>query len=93
MFIARSRLEPLAPSGTTSVDGLMPPLTELVGIIHRIAINIALLTERESVQYQQPVHSRRFNVKVKDAVDSLIACLMALTLGLRGKKGSVFTDT
>jgi hypothetical protein len=25
-------------------------LTELEGIIHRIAINIALLTERESVQ-------------------------------------------
>ena len=50
MFIARRRLAPLAPSGTTSVDGRMPPLTELEGIIHRIAINIALLTERESVQ-------------------------------------------
>jgi len=50
MFIARSRLAPLAPSGATLVDGWMPPLTELEGIIHRIAINIALLTERESVQ-------------------------------------------
>jgi hypothetical protein len=50
MFIARSRLAPLAPSGATSVDGRTPPLAEPRGIIHRMAINIALLTERESVQ-------------------------------------------
>jgi hypothetical protein len=50
MFIARSRLAPRAPSGATSVDGRTPPLTEPGGIIHRIAINIAPLSERESVQ-------------------------------------------
>ena len=30
--------------------GQMPLLTELGGIIHRVAVNIALLTERELVQ-------------------------------------------
>jgi len=50
MSIAWIPLPPKAPSVTSTVDGRRPPLTEPGGIIHRIAINIAPLSERESVQ-------------------------------------------
>ena len=46
MFIDR-RLHHLAPSGATSGNAQMPLLTELECMIHRISINIALLTERK----------------------------------------------
>src|SRR5215510_15555870 len=38
----------LAPSGATSALAHMPLLTELEKMIHRMTINIALLTEREN---------------------------------------------
>lgn len=46
-----------------------------------------------SVQPSAGSSLQRLNIQVKNAVDSLIARLSSLTLGLRGKKGSVFTDT
>jgi hypothetical protein len=62
-------------------------------IIHLIAINIALLTERESVQPSAVSSLQRPNIQFENALNSLSARLSSLTLGLRGKKRSVFTDT
>jgi len=85
MFIAQN-LTPLAPSRATSVDGRTPPLTRPGGIIHRMAINIAPLTERESVQSsavssftapERPCWRRRGFTG---------ACLLGFKLGLRGEK-------
>jgi hypothetical protein len=63
------------------------------GVIHLIAINIALLTERESVQPSAVSSLQRPNIQFENAVNSLSARLSSLTLSLKEKKGSVFTDT
>src|SRR5262249_30254634 len=59
----------LAPSGAASGHPRMPLLTELGGIIHRVAINIALLTEQGSDQssaassFTAPEHTGRKRCK------------------------------
>jgi len=54
------------------VDGWKPPLTKLGGKIHRMAISIAPLTERESVQSSAVSSFTAQKVRVEDAVDSLM---------------------